>query len=133
MDDVELVRAYVEASQKARASHLAADFDAVRHLLADDVDIRMASAWTDAPWRTVITGADAVVSRLQAPINTSTSLTTENVNVVQAGPDVLVEQLSTITRDGTAHVSMVCHILTVEDGRISRIRSYRNDVGLPPG
>jgi limonene-1,2-epoxide hydrolase len=53
--------------------------------------------------------------------------------VVQAGKDVLVEQLSTITLDGDHHVSMVCHIFTVEDGRIQQLRTYRNDHGLPIG
>ena len=79
------------------------------------------------------TSADQLVQRLQALINASTSLTTENTNVVQAGKDVLVEQLSTITRDGRVHVRMVCHILTVEDGRIAAIRAYCNDDGEPAG
>jgi limonene-1,2-epoxide hydrolase len=55
------------------------------------------------------------------------------VNLVQAGSDVLVEQLSTITRDEGTQVSMVCHIFTVEDGKIAAIRAYRNDDGLPSG
>jgi len=131
--DVDLVRAYIEASQLARNTHTPKDIAAVRAFLADDVTIRMASAWTDQPWRVVSTSADQLVKRLQAPINASTSLTTENTNVVQAGPDVLVEQLSTITRDGRSHVSMVCHIFTVEDGHIRAIRAYRNDDGVPPG
>lgn len=53
--------------------------------------------------------------------------------MVQAGRDVLVEQLSTITLDGEDHVSTVCHIFTVEDGRIQQLRTYRNDHGLPTG
>ncbi len=67
------------------------------------------------------------------PINQGSVLTTENTNVVQAGKDVLVEQLSTITRDGRDYVSTVCHIFTVEDGRIKRLRTYRNDHGIPAG
>lgn len=63
----------------------------------------------------------------------NSSPTTKNTNVVQAGKDVLVEQLSTITLDGDHHVSTVCHIFTVEDGRIQQLRTYRNDHGLPIG
>ena len=51
-----------------------------------------------------------MITRLQAPINKATSLTTENVNVQQAGDDVLVEQLSTLVDGDRTHVSMVCHI-----------------------
>jgi ketosteroid isomerase-like protein len=57
---------------------------------------------------------------------------TETVNALPAGnDDVLVEQLSTFTRDGQDVVSMVCHIFTVTDEKISSIRAYRNDSGLP--
>ena len=129
----ELVEAYVAASQKARSTQAPGDLEAVRSFLADDVTIRMASAWTDAPWRTVITSAEDLISRLQAPINRDVSLTTENLNVVEAGDDVVVEQLSTIRRDGQEHVSVVCHIFTVVDDRITAIRAYRNDLNLPPG
>lgn len=93
----------------------------------------MASPWTDPPWRFVITSADQLVDRMKAPINKGSSLTTENTNLVQAGRDVLVEQLSTVAQGGRTHVSMVCHIFTVEDGKIAAIRAYRNDDGLPPG
>ena len=132
-DDVSLVCAYIDASQRARNSQVPEDFAAVRGFLADDLEIKMASQWTDAPWRIVFTEADQVVERLKAPINQASSLTTENTNVVQAGPDVLVEQLSSITRDGCTHVSTVCHIFTVRDAKIAAIRAYRNDAGLPPG
>jgi ketosteroid isomerase-like protein len=130
---VELVQSYVRASQRARESQDPVDLDEVRAFLAPDVTIKMASAWTDEPWRVVLTGADALVTRLRAPINAGSSLTTENVNVQGAGDDVLVEQLSTITDAEGTHVSMVCHIFTVRDGLITAVRAYRNDVGLPVG
>jgi ketosteroid isomerase-like protein len=102
-------------------------------LLADEVEIRVASPWTDAPWHNFYATANQVIERMKAPINQGSSLTTENTNVAQAGEDVLVEQLSTIVRDGRAHVSMVCHIFTVEGGKVARIRTYRNETGIPPG
>jgi len=132
-EDVYLVRAYIEATQRARDTQKPEDLAAMRGFLADDVTVKMASPWTSTPWRVVFTAADQLVERMKAPINKSSSLTTENVNVVQAGKDVLVEQLSTITRAGRSHVSMVCHIFTVEDGKIAAIRAYRNDDGVPPG
>lgn len=130
---IELVLRYIETVRRARASQSADDFDAVRRFLSPDVVIKMASRWTDEPWRVTHTGADAVVERLQAPINAAASLTTENVNVQRAGEDVLVEQLSTITDPQGTHVSMVCHIFSVSDGLITGTRAYRNDVGLPEG
>jgi len=132
-DDVALVLAWIEASQLARNSQRPQDFEALRPFLADDVQVKLASPWTDSPWRIAYTSADQMVERLTAPINQGSSLTTENTNVVQAGKDVLVEQLSTITLNGDDHVSTVCHIFTVEDGRITQLRTYRNDHGLPTG
>ena len=93
----------------------------------------MASPWADEPWRVVLTGADAVIDRLQAPINRATSLTTANVNVQRAGDDVMVEQLSTFTDETGKHISMVCHIFSVTNGLITGVRAYRNDHGLPAG
>lgn len=95
--------------------------------------IKLASAWTDEPWRVVSTSADTLIGRLQAPINTGTSLTTENANVQQAGEDVLVEQLSVVTDGAGEHASMVCHIFSVASGKITGVRAYRNDAGLPAG
>lgn len=132
-DDVSLVRAYIEASQRARTSQLPQDFDALRGFLADDIEIKVASPWTEAPWREHFTSADQVVERLKAPINKGSSLTTENTNVAQAGEDVLVEQLSTIVQDGRTYVSMVCHIFTIEDRKVAAIRTYRNESGIPAG
>ena len=132
-DDVALVLAWIDASQRARNSQLPQDYEALRHFLADDVQVKLASAWTDSPWRIAYTSADQMVERLGAPINRGPVLRTENTNVVQAGKDVLVEQLSTMTRDGHDYVSTVCHIFTVEDGRIKRLRTYRNDHGIPEG
>jgi ketosteroid isomerase-like protein len=132
-DDVDLVLAWIRASQRARDSQQPQDFEALRDFLADDVEVKLASAWTDSPWRIAYTSADQMLERLGAPINQGSVLTTDNTNVVQAGSDVLVEQLSTITRDGHDYVSTVCHIFTVEDGRIKRLRTYRNDHGIPAG
>ena len=132
-DDVALVLAWIEASQRARNSQRPQDYEALRAFLADDVQVKLASAWTDSPWRIAYTSADQMVDRLGAAINHGSVLRTENTNVVQAGKDVLVEQLSTITRDGNDYVSTVCHIFTVEDGRIKRLRTYRNDRGIPAG
>lgn len=130
---IRLVRNYIEASQRARASGKAEDFEAMRKYMADDFETKVASAWTDEPWRVMQRGADAVIARLQAPINSAASLTTENVTVQQAGQDVCVEQLSTIVDSDGKHVSMVCHIFTVEDDRITGIRTYRNERGIPAG
>lgn len=130
---VGLVLRYIEAVQRARASRRVDDFDAVRGFLAPDVVIKLASPWAEEPWRISHTGADAVVERLQAPINAATSLTTENVNVQRAGGEVLVEQLSSITDEAGQHVSMVCHIFSVANGVITAVRTYRNDAGLPAG
>ncbi len=132
-DDVALVLAWIEASQRARSSQQRQDYEALRQFLADDVEVKLASAWTDSPWRIAHTSADQMVERLGAAINQGSVLRTENTNVVQAGKDVLVEQLSTITRDGTDYVSTVCHIFTIEDGRIKQLRTYRNDDNLPAG
>lgn len=132
-DDVSLVRAYIEATQRARETQLPEDFAAMRDLLADDLEIRVASPWTEAPWHNFYTTADQVIERMKAPINRGSSLKTENINVAQAGEEVIVEQLSTIVRDGRKHVSMVCHIFTVAGGKVARIRTYRNENGIPPG
>jgi ketosteroid isomerase-like protein len=129
----QVVMKYIETSQRARASGRPEDFEALRQFLADDFTIKVASPWTDEPWLVMHRGADAVIERLQAPINKATSLTTENTTVQQAGNDVYVEQLSTIVDDDGTHVSMVCHIFTVVDGVIIGLRGYRNERGIPTG
>jgi ketosteroid isomerase-like protein len=130
---IDVVLSYIEASQRARASGRIEDFEALRTFMADDYVIRVASPWTDEPWQVMHRGADAVIARLQAPINKAASLTTENTTVQQAGNDVYVEQLSTIVDDDGTHVSMVCHIFTVVDGVITGVRGYRNERGIPAG
>jgi ketosteroid isomerase-like protein len=132
-DRVQLVLAYIEAAQHARATGKTADFDAVRRFLAPDVEVKMASPWTDEPWRVFFTSADAMLERLKAPINSASSLTTENVNVQRAGEDVMVEQLSIVTDQAGRRASMVCHIFSVHDGVITGIRAYRNDNGIRVG
>jgi ketosteroid isomerase-like protein len=128
---IRLVRSYIESVQRARASGDADDFEALRKFLAADVVIKVASPWTDEPWQVLHRDADAAITRLQAPINRATSLTTENVVVQQAGDDVYVEQLSTLIDDNGTHVSMVCHIFTVVGGLITGVRVYRNERGSP--
>ena len=130
---IRLVRSYIEAVQHARASGNADDFEALHEFLATDCVIKAASPWTDEPWQVLHEGADAVITRLQAPINKAASLTTENVSVQQAGDDVYVEQLSTIVDSDGTHVSMVCHIFSVVDGVITGVRGYRNERGIPAG
>ena len=130
---IRLVRRYIETVQRARASGDVDDFEALREFLAPDFVIKVASPWTDEPWQVMHRGADAVITRLQAPINRSTSLTTENVTVQQARDDVYVEQLSTIVDSNGTHVSMVCHIFSVVDGVITGVRGYRNERGIPAG
>jgi hypothetical protein len=68
-DDVSLVRAYIEATQRARDTQAPEDLATMRGLLADDMTVKMASPWTDGPWRIVITSADQLVARMKAPIN----------------------------------------------------------------
>ena len=130
---IRLVRSYIEAVQRARASGDVDDFEALREFLAADFVIKAASPWTNEQWQVMHRGADAWITRLQAPINRSASLTTENVTVQQAGDDVYVEQLSTIVDSDGTHVSMVCHIFTVVDGVITGVRGYRNERGIPAG
>jgi ketosteroid isomerase-like protein len=132
-DPVELVQAYVTAAQRARQSGADMDFEAIRTYLAAKVEIRLASPWTDEPWRTTHSGADEVVSRLRSAINAGSRLTTETVNMVIAGGDVLVEQVSTLHTDQGDKVSCVAHLFTVVDDHITTIRTYRNDSGLPAG
>ena len=130
---IHVVLSYIEASQLARASGRVDDFEALRRFLAPDFVIKVASPWTHEPWQVMHQGPDAVIARLQAPINKATSLTTENTTVQQAGNDVYVEQLSTIVDSDGTHVSMVCHIFTVIDGVITALRGYRNERGIPAG
>jgi ketosteroid isomerase-like protein len=132
-DPVELVLAYLKTTQRARSTQDEVDFEAIRPYLANEVEIRLASPWTDEPWRVAHTGADDMIERLRAGINSGSSLTTETVNAVAAGPDVLVEQVSTLHTNQGDKVSCVAHIFSIADGRIARIRTYRNDSGLPPG
>lgn len=87
----------------------------------------------DSPWRVLFTSADQLLRRLTDPINQGSSLSTETVNAVRAGDDVMVEQVSTVSRDGDTFVTIVCHIFSVEAGKITTIRTYRNDGGIPAG
>ena len=84
-NSVELVLAYIEAARRARSSGRAEDFEILYEFLADEVQMRLASPWTDEPWRTAHLGADAVVERLRAPVNAASRLTSQTVNAVIAG------------------------------------------------
>jgi ketosteroid isomerase-like protein len=128
---VELVLAYIAASHRARSTGDPADFESVRAFLAEDVVIKLAGPWTQTPWRVAHEGADAVISRLQAPVNSASVLRTETVNAVAAGGDVLIEQVSVLTTDGAERTSAVCFLFSVRDGKITACRTYRNDAGLP--
>ena len=130
-DDVELVRAWLTASQGARESGNAEEFEALHRFLHPEIEILMASGWADDPWRVAHRGADSVVARLQEAINSASSLSTETVNMAAAGADVLVEQLSVLEGPFGPRRTMIAHIFTVTDGQIVRIRSYRNDANLP--
>jgi hypothetical protein len=74
-----------------------------------------------------------VVDRLRSGANAGARLTTETVNAVAAGGDVLIEQVSTLHTGEGDRVSCVAHLFTFDDNRITRIRTYRNDAGLPTG
>ena len=130
-NDVELVRAWLTASQGARTSGEAGDFEALHRFLHPEIEILLASGWADDPWRVAHRGADSVIARLQEAINSASSLSTETVNVAAAGDDVLVEQLSVLEGPFGPRRTMIAHIFTVTDGKIVRIRSYRNDANLP--
>lgn len=125
------VLAYIAASQRARSTGDPADFRAVREFLAEDIVITLAAPWTEEPWRVALEGADAVIARLQAPVNSGSVLRTETVNAVAAGDEVLVEQVSVLTTETGERTSAVCFLFTVRDGRITASRAYRNDAGLP--
>ena len=130
-NDVELVRAWLTASQDARTSGEAGDFEALHRFLHPEIEILLASGWADDPWRVAHRGADSVIARLQEAINSASSLSTETVNLAAAGDDVLVEQLSVLEGPFGPRRTMIAHIFTVTDGQIVRIRSYRNDANLP--
>ena len=98
VDSVTFGLDYIEAAQRARNTQSHEDMEALRRFLAPDVVIKMASPWTDAPWRVVTTSADQLLQRFTDPINRGSSLTTETVNAVQAADDVLIEQVFTMTR-----------------------------------
>jgi ketosteroid isomerase-like protein len=130
---VDLVLAYIAAARRARETQDPHDFDLLRSFLSDDLVIRQASPWADDPWQVIHRDAESLIRRLQAPSNAGAVLHTETVNAVAAGDEVLVEQVSTITTSDRAHVSSVCFLFSVTDGRITGGRLYRNDAGLPTG
>jgi ketosteroid isomerase-like protein len=131
MSDREVVRAWIEAAQNARASGLDEDFTALKDHLHADVEIKLASGWGDEPWRVAHETSDSVVARLKEAINAGSNLSTQTENLVLAGGDVLVEQLSVLQGPFGPRQTMIAHLFTVRDGRIAAIRTYRNDANLP--
>ena len=128
----DLVLSYIAASQRARASGREEDFAAVRSYFADDVVISMASAWTDEPFRVVFRDADSVIARLRQPVNSGARLETENRTVLADEDEVFVEQVSTATaEDGTRRCSAVGFLFSLDRGRITSIRTFRNDLNVP--
>lgn len=132
-DPVAVVRAWIEGSQRARASQDPADFERLRGLLHPDVEILVAGPWSEEPWRLSHRGADDVLMRLEQPINNATNLVTQTMNLVPAGNDVLVEQVSTMNGANGRVSSALAFLFSIEDGRVRRIRTYRNEANLPPG
>jgi ketosteroid isomerase-like protein len=130
-DSRETVLAYIAAAQRARESRNDEDWSALRALVADDLEIRVASPWAEDDWRLVLHGGDAVVARLQEPINTASSITTENTTVLADGDLVFVEQRSTLNTSDGPRVSAVGHLFRVADGRVSSISTFRNDHNAP--
>ena len=130
-DSRETVLAYIAAAQRARESNNDEDWSALRALVADDLEIRVASPWAEDDWRLVRHGGDAVVARLQEPINAASSLTTENTTVLADGDMVFVEQRSTLNTSDGPRVSAVGHLFRVADGRVSSISTFRNDHNAP--
>jgi ketosteroid isomerase-like protein len=128
----DLVLSYIAASQHARASGLDEDFAAVRAFFADDVTVSMASPWTDEPYTVAFTDADSLIARLAQPVNSGARLETENRSVLVDGNEVFVEQISTATTsDGTIRRSAVGFLFALDDGRISSIRTFRNNLNVP--
>jgi len=125
------VLAYIAASQQARESRSDEDWSALRALIHDDIEIRLSSAWGEVDWRLVLQGGDSVVARLQEPINTASSLTTENTTVLADGDLVFVEQRSTLHTSEGPRVSAVGHLFRVADGRVRSISTFRNDHNAP--
>src|SRR4051812_32119595 len=66
-DRVSFVLHYIAAAQRARTSQSPADLDELRRFPPSDVVIRMASPWTETPWRVISTSADQVLHRLTDP------------------------------------------------------------------
>ncbi len=123
-----VVRAYVEAVQRARRSNAPNTWDAVEALLHDDVVWQFAGGGTGELWPRQLRGRPAVVEVLSAPELAWDRLQTETRNLVGMRDLVLVEQVSTLVDDtGAATAKPVAHVFSVEGRRIKGIRTYRND------
>jgi ketosteroid isomerase-like protein len=130
--DRELVLSYLSVRRLASLSGDPNDLEALREYLAEDVVIELASGWADEPWRVAYRGADEIVRVLRRGLNAEVNLKTETVAVGRTGCEVFVQQeLALVTANGVLS-NAVCHVFTAADGRITSIRTYRNDANLPP-
>ena len=128
-DDVALVTSYIEATQRARGLRSDDDFAVVRRFLTDDLVVEQAAPWEDEPWRLSAGrrhGDRPTSCRLNAgsrcrprpsirsrPATRCWSRDLDDDGVGRRGP----------TQRGLLPVHP-------DRGRISRIRLFRNDVGL---
>ena len=89
-DDSPSIRLFGAISRRPAGQGVgdADDFEALRRFVAADLVIEGREPVDRRALAVMHQGADAVITRLQAPINKATSLTTENINVQQAGDDV---------------------------------------------
>ena len=125
----EVVAAYLAAVQEARRGRGADEaWQRVAGLLAADARWRFAGAGGALLWPVEWGGRDQIMVHLKDPMASWTRLRTETLAVLSCGPVVLVEQVTTVVDpSGEVAVKPVAHVFTVNDGRISQIRTYRND------
>jgi ketosteroid isomerase-like protein len=122
------VRRYLAEVQWARQQQTEEAWRGAAARLANDVLWRFAGAGADTPWPVEIRGRNQVIAVLTQPANSWARLRTETRTVLECGPVVLVEQISTLINDAGAElVKPVAHVFTVIEGRVTQIRTYRND------
>jgi len=115
-DDVVLVRAVYETWNRDGPRAIGA-------LLTDDVELHDAPELPDAQvWR----GTNAVIGRLEEVARSVGSGSGEILGIRRADEDVLVTLHWLLPREdgGVDDLGQVFHLLTVEDGRITRIRVF---------
>jgi ketosteroid isomerase-like protein len=125
----DVVRRYLSAVQRARQEEDEDSWNRVAELLATNVRWRFAGGGADTLWRRELSGRAALLASLSHPANTWSRLRTATTSVLACGSTVVVEQISTIVDENSAElVKPVAHIFTVDAGRITEVRTYRNDV-----